>query len=731
MSEELVRALLPLVPLFPALSFALIILVGPIRDNKPFASGLAILSVVLSTIVGWAILFGTLGADLGEHPVVLTIPWIPTGTDVFDLGFLLDPLAGAMLFMVPFVATMIFIYSTGYHNLGRPNVEPRYSRFFAYISLFAAGMLALVIADSLLLFFIAWEIMGLCSYLLIGFWFYKPTAADAAKKAFLTTRVGDVLLFSGLMLLYTATGTLSLHEILTAESIEHLNELVLNLGPLGAVPLLPTIALLIFAGAIGKSAQFPLHVWLPDAMEGPTPVSAMIHAATMVAAGVFLVARTLPLFAPLEGSLPLAVVALIGAFTAIFAATIAVAQNDIKRVLAYSTISQLGYMIAALGVGGLIAAVFHMLTHAFFKALLFMGSGSVIHGMEHGLHATAHGHAEHGEPHAAPEAHFEVLGSPGDEKVAAGHVDPQNMWSMGNLRQHMPTTWWTYLAGTMALAGIPILTAGFWSKDEILAEAWEKFSHGEYGGLLPFVVWLLLTLAAGLTAFYMGRQLGLVFFGRERTAAAEHAHESPRSMTVPLVILALFALVLGFINVPTNLLPAALGGGWFHHYLGGTHLEALGQEYAGVGFNFLVAGISSVLAVVGLLAGTYLYAGRTREPLAFLGPVWRLLENKYYVDEIYSVVVVRPVVAFAVFLARLDSDWLIDPIVNVVGNLVRGLSDAGRWIDNNIVDGLVNFIGLVTDELARGLRLIQTGRVQNYLVILVAGVLVLAALFLQ
>ncbi|HBY98612.1 MAG TPA: hypothetical protein DEP84_32480 [Chloroflexi bacterium] len=305
------------------------------------------------------------------------------------------------------------------------------------------------------------------------------------------------------------------------------------------------------------------------------------------------------------------------------------------------------------------------------------------------------------------------------------------MWNMGNLRQHMPTTWWTYLAGAMALSGIPIITAGFWSKDEILAEAWEKFTHGELGGALPFVVWLLLTVAAGLTAFYMGRQIGLVFLGRERTEAATHAHESPRSMTVPLMILAVFALVLGFINIPTNLLPAALGGGWFHHYLGGAHIEALGSEYAGVGFNFLVAGLSSLLAIGGLLAGIYLYAGRAREPLAFLGPVWRLLENKYYVDEIYSVMIVRPVVAFSTFLARLDSDWLIDPIVNMVGRTVRGLSDVGRWIDGNIVDGLVNFIALVTDELATGLRLIQTGRIQNYLVILVAGVLVLAALFLQ
>lgn len=295
----------------------------------------------------------------------------------------------------------------------------------------------------------------------------------------------------------------------------------------------------------------------------------------------------------------------------------------------------------------------------------------------------------------------------------------------------MPTTWWTYLVGTMALAGIPLITSGFWSKDEILAEAWEKFTHGELGGVLPLVVWLMLTIAAGLTAFYMGRQIGLVFLGRERTEAARHAHESPRSMTVPLMVLAVFALVLGFINVPTNLLPESLGGGWFHHYLGGVHIEAIGGEYHGVNFNFLVAGISSVLAIGGLLGGIALYAGRTTEPLAVLGPLWKLLENKYYVDEIYSVVIVRPVVAFATFLSRLDSDWLIDPIVNMVGRFARGLGDLGRWVDTNVVDGLVNFIGLVTDELAGGLRLLQTGRIQNYLVILVAGVLVFAALFLQ
>src|SRR3972149_5473848 len=377
-----------------------------------------------------------------------------------------------------------------------------YSRFFAFIGLFAFGMYTLVVSDNLLTLFVGWEIMGLCSYLLIGFWYAKPSARNAAVKAFMTTRIGDVFMLLGIAFLYYATGTLSYREIFTEEVLHTLAIVPSGVFGLSAAGL---IALLLFIGTIGKSAQFPLHVWLPDAMEGPTPVSAMIHAATMVSAGGYAVIRMFPLIS--LDLTTMSIVAFIGALTALFAATIALAQNDIKRVLAYSTISQLGYMIAALGIGAYVAAVFHLITHAFFKALLFLGSGSVIHGMEHGvLHTGNH------------------------------HVDPQDMFNMGGFRRKMPITFWTFLIGGFALAGFPVLTAGFWSKDEILAEA---FGNGH------LVVFIVLASAALLTAFYTARQITLAFLGEPRTQSAEHAQETKWTMTLPLVILAVFAVAAG------------------------------------------------------------------------------------------------------------------------------------------------------------------------------------------
>jgi NADH-quinone oxidoreductase subunit L len=743
-----------LVPVFPLLAFALIILT-PIKHNKAASSWLAIGMVALSWLLSWGIFF-TQGSHFAEEPRIIPIEWLPTGTSVFSLSLVLDGLSLAMLFMVPFVVLMIFIYSTGYHNLGTPNVERRYSRFFAYVSLFAAGMLTLAISGNMLLFFIAWEIMGLCSYLLIGFWFEKGDEFGrlsprlSALKAFLTTRVGDVLFFAGLLLLWQATGSLNIHESLTAANIEMLAEMSINIAGLVAVPVLPLIALLIFGGAVGKSAQFPLHVWLPDAMAGPTPVSAMIHAATMVAAGVFLVARMLPLFEPLHGSPQLAVVALIGAFTAFFAGTIAVAQQDVKGVLAYSTISQLGYMIAALGVGGLVAGVFHMLTHAFFKALLFLSSGSVIHGMEHGVHALAdhqghgHGHAIREEDHepvpigmdmahaehgvsAAPEQH-----SVTHEEAHAGHIDPQNMWNMGNLRRHMPYTFAAFMIGGAALAGIPFITSGFWSKDEILGQAYYLWSHGEmsYGMVsIPLIVLALLSFTAILTAFYTGRQLGLTFFGRERTEEAEHAHESPPSMLIPLGVLSLFAIIAGFVNIPAGVIP----GFEFHglgHLLEHVH-DVSGIEYEAHAFNWLLALVVGGGGLLAFAGGIALYAGRATEPLRVLGPLWRAMERKWYVDEIYRFLVIRPAVATANILARVDANWVIDPIVNGVGRFGRGWGNVSGWFDRVVVDGTVNLVGIVADEVSRGLRLAQTGRVQNYFIILLAGLLALAGLFFR
>jgi NADH-quinone oxidoreductase subunit L len=693
------------VPLFPLLAFAAIVLFT--NRNRRLSSSLAIAAIGLSTVVGWGI-FLTVAFASDFEPVDFSIPWMPTGGTVFDIGVMVDTFTAAMLFMVPFVCLMIFIYSQGYMAK-----DPRYSRFFAYMALFAAGMLGLVVADNLLLAFISWEIMGLCSYFLIGFWSYRSTdeqhiddaqvarARAACLKAFITTRVGDILLFAGMALLYSQTGNLAFRRIFTPETIAMLKATQWNLGFLGIWPAVTVIALLIFGGAVGKSAQFPLHVWLPDAMEGPTPVSALIHAATMVAAGVYLVARTLPLFIAIEGSPALWWVAVIGAITAFFGATIGLAQDDIKRVLAYSTISQLGYMMMALGLGGFVAAIFHLVTHAFFKALLFLGSGSVIQGMERGHHQVSHSHHDEHE-----------------------YFSPNDMKTMGGLRDGLPSTFWAYWFGTLALTGI-FPFAGFWSKDEILAEAFHKFMY-EGAFSLPFWVWLAGTLGALVTALYMGRQMGLVWYGEARHEAAQHAQESPASMTVPLMVLAAGALLLGVGNVPFL-------GGWLHHFMGEVYAE-VGFHPEAVPFSVPVAGISTVLAVGGLLLGTWLYkdyrAGQVEPFQRALGPLFSLLRNKYYVDEFYHLVIIRPVVWFANFCFEVDNQWVVDPLVNLAGAIGRLASEISLVLDTIIVDGAVNAVGDVARGAGGILRYSQTGRVQNYLLVVAITVLLLVGMYL-
>ncbi len=708
--------LVPLIPLIPLLAFAAIVLFT--HRNNRLSSNIAIGGIALSTLVSWGVVLATILA--GEHVQVegweLPIPWLPTGTTVFNTGFAVDGFTAAMLFMVPFVCTMIFIYSQGYMNLGQPNQDPRYARFFAYISLFAAGMLGLVVADNLLLLFISWEVMGLCSYLLIGFWSFRDRdneqhideaqvkrARAAALKAFITTRVGDVLLFSGLALLFSYTGTLTFREIFRPDMLEHLGSISL-LG----MPAVTVIALLAFGGAVGKSAQFPLHVWLPDAMEGPTPVSALIHAATMVAAGVYLVARMLPLFVAgfeTANAPALQWVAVIGAITAFFGATIGLAQDDIKRVLAYSTISQLGYMMMGLGLGSLVAGIFHLLTHAFFKALLFLGSGSVIHGMEHGHHAAgAHGQT-----------------SQHDDGFSAN-----DMKTMGGLRHKMPRTFWPYMAGTLALVGI-VPFAGFWSKDEILAEAFQRWQ--ESGALgLPFWVWLAGTLGALITALYMGRQIALVFWGEPRHEAATHAHESPNSMTGPLMVLAVFALIGGLANAPFL-------GSPLHHFMGGVHEASEVVHSATVSFNFAVAGLSTVVALLGLLGGWAIYrnyrAGEVEPFQRWLGPIFTLLRNKYYVDELYQLVIIRPVVWLADQVFNFDNRWVVDPLVNLVGAVGRAAADISLLFDKVAVDsGLVEGTAKAFNAFGGWLRQTQTGRVQNYLLVVAVTVLMLLGLYL-
>ena len=495
MATETINTIIWLIPLPPLLAFFLIVLLT--NRSKWLSHTIAVGAALLSFIGSMVVFFQAIGVEhLGEHPFESSVKWLPMGDASFFVGVLVDPLTAVSLLFVAWTVLMIFIYSVGYHNYGQPkgdhdrpglpphgatltdehghqhqvlSVEPMYSRFFAFIGLFAFGMYTLVLSDNLLTLFIGWEIMGLCSYLLIGFWFQKPSARAAAIKAFITTRVGDVFMLLGIAYLYSETGSLNFRTVFAEGTLAHLAEKASVLPFLSVAGL---IGLLLFIGTIGKSAQWPLHVWLPDAMEGPTPVSAMIHAATMVSAGVYLVIRVFPLLsAGAEHGLTttMVVMGFIGAFTALFSATIAVAQNDVKRVLAYSTISQLGYMVAALGIGAYVAAAFHLVTHAFFKALLFLGSGSVIHGMEHGvLHTGNH------------------------------HIDPQDMYNMGGLRKKMPVTFWTFLIGGLALSGFPLVTAGFWSKDEILADA---FAHGYWA------VFIVLALAALLTAFYTARQI--------------------------------------------------------------------------------------------------------------------------------------------------------------------------------------------------------------------------------
>ena len=712
MNEETIKLLTWLIPLPPLLAFFLIVLLT--NRSKALSHTIAIGAALLSFTGSMLVFLYAIGVEhFGEHPIESSVAWLPLGPSedtYFRIGVLVDPTTAAVLFFVAITILMIFLYSVGYHNFGQPrgdhdhkglpphgatveeqahrhvvpSVEPMYSRFFAFLGLFAFGMYVLVLSDNLLTFFVGWEIMGLCSYLLIGFWYAKPSARDAAVKAFMTTRIGDVFMLLGIVYLYSVTGTLSFREIFTEGTLDTLASVPSILG-LSAAGM---IALLLFIGTVGKSAQFPLHVWLPDAMEGPTPVSAMIHAATMVSAGVYAVVRMFPLFS-LDAQ-TMAIVAFIGALTAIFAATIAVAQNDIKRVLAYSTISQLGFMIAALGIGAYVAAVFHLITHAFFKALLFLGSGSVIHGMEHGvLHTGNH------------------------------RVDPQDMYNMGGLRRKMPLTFWTFLIGGFALAGFPIITAGFWSKDEILADAW---AHHHY------VVFAVLAVAAFMTAFYTMRQITLTFLGEPRTPEAEHAQETPWTMTVPLIVLSVFAVGYGWVGIPEHF--PVIGGlvpNWLHEFVGGT----LAEHPEAVEFSAIPLLTSLIVALGGLGLGWVVYRD-VRSPAQdrFQIP---LLKNKYYFDELYDRAFVKPAYWFAENVVyRFLDQGVIDGILHIFGPVTDRL---GTFIRNYFDLPVINrFFGdgsaEVTYRAGDRLRLVQTGRIQQYLMLaLVVFIAIGAALY--
>ena len=633
-----------LIPLFPAIGFVLNLFFGR-RLAKGTVGWIACGAIGFSFLVSLLVFVDLLNLPPANRSVEkILYTWILSGEFQAKVGFLVDPLSMVMMMVVSGVSFVIHIYSHGYmHD------DPDYPRYFTYLNLFVFFMLILVSANNFLLLFVGWEGVGLCSYFLIGFWYEKKSASDAGKKAFIVNRIGDYGFLLAIFLIFVTFGTIDFKAVFAAAP----EKLALGEG------MVTLIALLLFMGATGKSAQIPLYTWLPDAMEGPTPVSALIHAATMVTAGVYMVARCHLLF--LMAPAALLVVAVIGAATAIFAASIGLAQNDIKRVLAYSTISQLGYMFLACGVGAFTAGIFHLMTHAFFKALLFLGAGSVMHAM-------------------------------------AGELD---MRKMGALKPHLPRTYWTFLIATLALAGI-FPFAGFFSKDEIL---WQALNQG---GIL---FWILGAGAAFMTATYMFRAVFLTFHGKSRVdhGVAHHLHESPGIMTVPLIILAILSVIGGFIGFPV-----IEGGNKFAEFLAPVFAPPAGFPKAAeavhhaVSFEVTMMIVSLVIAGLGILLAYRLYIKNPALPdrLAerYKAP-YNALVNKYWVDEIYNFIFVRFSLWISIFFWRFVDDLIVDGIVNGVAALFRGGSEVFKRL--------------------------QTGNVQNYALSILIGIVLIFGYFLM
>ena len=653
-----------LIPLLP-LAAALIIGTGLITFNKSTNKLRSLWSILSVSATGGA---GVMSANLlwsqiqGHEPYLYTFEWVQAGNFHLNMGFVIDHLTALMLVIVTSVAFLVQIYTDGYMAH-----DPSYVRFYAYLSLFTSSMLGLVISPNLVQIYIFWELVGMCSYLLIGFWFDRKGAADACQKAFVTNRVGDFGLLLGLLGLYWATGTFEFVEM-----GERLTELIES-GAI-SVGLATLFAILVFMGPAAKSAQFPLHVWLPDAMEGPTPISALIHAATMVAAGVFLIARMFPVFEEIPAVMN--TIAWTGAFTAFLGASIAITQNDIKKGLAYSTVSQLGYMVMAMGVGAYGAGLFHLMTHAYFKAMMFLGSGSVIHGME------------------------EVVGH--DPDLA------QDMRVMGGLRKYMPITAITFFIGTLAISGIPPF-AGFWSKDEILGATYAANP----------VLWAIGFATAGITAFYMFRMYFTTFegdfrgtdkkllalvkaensVGKEPSAEKAHSdhhaskpHESPITMTFPLMVLAIPSMAIGLVGTPL--------GNYFEYFI--HPASEVINEVPAEGFTpeFLIMGGSSIgIGLIGISLAILMYMQKKIDPSAIaksIQPLYLLSKNKWYIDEIYN----------AVF---------------VTGS--RRLARQVLEVDAKIVDGAVNLAGFVTVVSGEGLKYFENGKAQFYALVIFIGIL--------
>ena len=603
-----------LIPLFPLLAFLVLLATG--RQLKEAGAYVGIIATLASLAVSVLVVAERLGGNAGDY-TWNELNWIKLGEFSLSMGFEINNLNALMLLVVSLVSFLVNVYSKGYMH-----GDERISVYYSYVALFTFAMLGVVMSVNILQLYMFWELVGLGSFLLIGFWYYKPEAKAAAKKAFIMTRIGDTGLLIAILLLFWhmpghALDFTSIHNAFEDERISS-----------GIATL---IALLIFAGAVGKSGQFPLHTWLPDAMEGPTPISALIHAATMVAAGVYLVARTFDIFQASPAALD--TVAYVGAFTAIFAATIGVAQNDIKRVLAYSTVSQLGYMMMALGVSATVSAgIFHLFTHAFFKALLFLAAGSVIHA-----------------------------------------VHTQNIHEMGGLSSKMKMTAWTFGIGALALAGIPPFS-GFWSKDAILAEA---YGSGRWG---LFAVGLI---AAFFTAFYMSRLFFLVFTGKPKGRQAEQAHESPSVMTVPLIVLAVLAVIAGFVMTPFN--------GWFGEWLTGVHAEHHGAA--------VVMILSTVVGLLGIGVGYLMYMKKSlsADAVPNAAPwLYRLVHRKYFIDEVYQAVIVKPVKWIGSALGVFDR-YVVDGAVRLAAAAVNGIGSVGTRVQNGQVQtyGLMTLLGLV------------------------------------
>jgi NADH-quinone oxidoreductase subunit L len=586
-------------------------------------------SIAVSFVISLRLFLAMLGLGETELPIIRNyFTWIQAGQFQAQFGLMLDHLSGLMILIVTGVGFLIHVYSIGYMSH-----EEGFYRYFSYLNLFVFFMLTLVLANNFLLMFVGWEGVGLCSYLLIGFWFTRKSATDAGKKAFIVNRVGDFGFILAIIMIYWTFERVDFQGVF----LQLQNATLFPVEPLGSVGTLTTICLLLFVGAVGKSAQFPLYVWLPDAMEGPTPVSALIHAATMVTAGVYMVARSAELFNHAPGAL--LVVAFVGLFTAIFAASIGLVQTDIKKVLAYSTVSQLGYMFLACGAGAYAAGVFHLMTHAFFKALLFLGAGSVIHGMG-GL---------------------------------------QDIRKMGGLRQEMPWTYRTFLVATLAIAGIPGLS-GFFSKDAILWSAW---NFADYGKLL----WSLGVLTAGFTSFYMFRLVILTFHGTPRYTHDEvaHVHESPPSMLIPLVILALFTIVAGYVGVP----PVLGGGNHIQQFLTPAAHEAESESQGTSTVEIILMATSTGAALLGLGLAYLFYVAKPELPERLATKshaLYSIVFNKYYVDELYDTVIVWPIVAISrEFLWKVVDSLMIDGAVNGIGYVVRGVGAGLRHMQTGYV----------------------------------------------